>query len=209
MENKVIVADLFYLPPIEFFVAIQDFDELRLEAHDNYQKQTYRNRSLVRLANKVETLSIPVVGGNKKVKYSKINIDYHQKWKNVHLRGIKSAYGKAPFFEYFFPYFEDVFQREVDNLFDFNLELLTLCLKLLKFKTKITLTSNYTDKPSEEDLRSKIVAKESFESRNLYCPSPYHQLFGSDFVPNLSIIDLLFCEGPLSKEVIARSKKNN
>ncbi|MBD8488132.1 WbqC family protein [Echinicola sp. CAU 1574] len=209
MENKVILADLFYLPPIEFFVVVQDFDELRLEAHDNYQKQTYRNRSLVRLANKVETLSIPVVGGNKKVKYSKIKIDYHQKWKNVHLRGIKSAYGKAPFFEYFFPYFEDVFQKEVDNLFDFNLELLTLCLKLLKFKTRITLTSNYTNKPTGVDLRSKIVAKEAFESREIYYPSPYHQLFGSDFVPNLSIIDLLFCEGPLAKEVIARSKKNN
>ncbi|GGF21692.1 WbqC family protein [Echinicola rosea] len=207
MEKSVICADLFYLPPIEFFVAIHDADQLILAGGDRYQKQTYRNRAHIRLANKVESLSIPVIGGNKKVKYREIKIDYKQKWKNVHLRGIRSAYGKAPFFEYFFPYFEAIYDKNIDNLYDLNFELLTLCLKLMKVKTKVLIGSNEEEYSSCEDLRRIIVAKEPFEQRNIYEPKPYAQLFGLDFVPNLSIIDLLFCEGPMAHEIISQSKK--
>lgn len=202
-----ICADLFYLPPIEFFVAIADADQLIIAGDDRYQKQTYRNRAHVRLANKVESLSIPVIGGNKKVHYRDVKIDYKQKWKNIHLRGIRSAYGKAPFFEYFFPYFEAIYEKNIDNLYSLNLELLTLCLKLMKVKTKVSIGTKEEDYSTCEDLRRIIVAKEPFEQRNIYEPYPYVQLFGSDFVPNLSIIDLLFCEGPLANEIISQSKK--
>ncbi|GAB3664481.1 WbqC family protein [Echinicola sediminis] len=209
MEKRALLVDLFYLPPIEFFVAIDGADRIVVEKEDNYQKQTYRNRAHIRLANKVETLSIPVSGGNKKVRYKKVAIDYDQKWKNVHLRGIKSAYGKAPFFEFFFPYFEAVYQEQIDSLFEFNLKLLTLCLKLLQVKIEVTTSDQYERFPEMQDLRGQIVAKESFKARNIYRPVSYNQLFGLDFVPNLSIIDLLFCEGPRSKELIQQSKKRN
>jgi len=209
MENREILVDLFYLPPIEFFAAIEGADRIVVEREDNYQKQTYRNRAHIRLANKVETLSIPVLGGNKKVRYKKVKIDYDQKWKNIHLRGIQSAYGKAPFFEYFFPYFEEVYRQQIDSLFEFNLKLLTLCLKLLQVKVEVTTTQKYERFPEMEDLRGEIVAKESYEARDFYRPTTYNQLFGSDFVPNLSVIDLLFCEGPRSRELILQSKKRN
>ncbi|AWW33103.1 hypothetical protein DN752_08375 [Echinicola strongylocentroti] len=198
---------LILLAPIEFFVAVQDADHLVLAGNDRYQKQTYRNRTYIQLANKVEALSIPVIGGNKKVKYQEIKIDYKQKWKNVHLRGIRSAYGKAPFFEYFFPYFELIYQKDIDNLYRFNFELLTLCLKLMKVKTKVSVAIQEEEYSPCVDLRGIIVAKEPFEQRNIYQPWKYTQLFGLDFVPNLSIIDLLFCEGPMASEIISQSKK--
>ncbi|WP_215224478.1 WbqC family protein [Echinicola shivajiensis] len=209
MEKRELLVDLFYLPPIEFFAAIEGYDKIVLEKEGNYQKQTYRNRAAINLSNKVETLSIPVIGGNKKVKYNKVKIDYRQKWQNIHLRGIKSAYGKAPYFEYFYPYFEDIYKEQIGSLFELNHRLLTLCLKLLQIKVKVEVSSIYEECPEMEDLRGKIVAKQSYEARDIYSPVPYNQLFGLDFAPNLSVIDLLFCEGPGSLELIRQSKKNN
>lgn len=204
-----IITELFYLPPIEYFVAVQKERTILLDIQENYQKQTYRNRTQIRLANKVETLSIPVLGGNKKVKTELIKIDYHQKWVNVHLRGIQSAYGKAPFFEYYFPYIEEVFKSKIDLLTDFNLKLLTVCLKLLQMDIKV-MKLEKTDTTSQEiDIRGLINAKSRFEERNIYHPTPYSQLFGLDFVPNLSIIDLLFCVGPESSNILAKSQKNH
>jgi hypothetical protein len=205
--SKAVIVDLMYLPPIEFFVAIEGYDTLIIEGQDNYQKQTYRNRASIRLANKVEHLSIPVQGGNSKNLYRDVKIAYDQKWVNIHLRGIQSAYGKAPFFEHFFPYFENTFRKGHARIFDLNLELLTLCLKFLQRKIQIVVSSEYKENAGIKDLRGLIHPKESFDHRDIYRAEPYMQLFGLDFVPNLSVIDLLFCEGPQAGSIIARSKK--
>ncbi|MCH7408210.1 WbqC family protein [Belliella sp. DSM 111904] len=203
-----IISELFYLPSLEYFTAIQNEDVVYLDISENYQKQTYRNRTHIKLANKVETLSIPVIGGNKKVKSSQIRIDHSQKWKNVHLRGIQSAYGKAPYFEFYFPYFEPIYEEKWDLLADFNRALLTVCLKMIQSKTKLQLLSNIEELGDFKDLRGKIQAKESFEDRGIYSPAPYQQLFGLDFVPNLSILDLLFCKGPETRNILYQSQKN-
>jgi len=207
MNGKAVVVDLFYLPPLEYFVAIQDFDTLLIEAQDNFQKQTYRNRARVQLANKVGTLSIPLVGSNKKVKYREVKIDDSQAWRKVHLRGIKSAYGKAPFFEYFFPELEKIYLQNISRLYEHNFQLLTICLKFMQLPVKMNETHVYGKYKEETDLRGLIKTKEPFDCRNIYEPYPYAQLFGLNFVPNLSIIDLLFCEGPNSKNILNCSKK--
>src|SRR5690554_195344 len=202
-----IVVDLFYLPPIEFFVAIDGVEEIVIEKHDNYQKQSYRNRTAIQLANQVKHLSIPVAGGNKKRKYVEVEMDDSQCWRNVHLRGIQSAYGKAPFFEYFFSDFEAIYLKDHTTLYSFNLDLLTFCLRCLRHTAKLVETSSYEAISEEIDLRGVIKAKQSYEYRNIYKPFPYAQIFGLNFAPNLSILDLLFCSGPNSKDVIDRSKK--
>ena len=207
MSQKTIVVDLFYLPPIEFFVAIDGYDTILIEKQDYYQKQTYRNRTVIQLANKTATLTVPVIGGRKKVKYKDVQIDSRQKWKNVHVRGIQSAYGKAPYFEYFFPQIEKVFIEAPSSLYTFNLELLTLCLGFLKSSAKIEETTVYGCYSGKRDVRGLLNAKEPHQFRNIYEPYPYMQLFGLNFVPNLSILDLLFCEGPHAMEIIYHSKK--
>jgi len=204
-----IITDLFYLPPIEYFVAIQDHKEIWLDAQDRYQKQTFRNRAQIRLANKIENLSLPVIGGSKKVDYTEVEIDYNQKWKNTHLRGIQSAYGKAPFYEFYFPYIEIVFAKNLTKLSDLNLELLTVCLKLLKLDIPIKCLEMKGGGQNIIDIRGQIRPKEGFGLRNILKPRKYTQLFGSEFVPNLSIIDLLFCAGPDSREILAMSQKND
>src|SRR5690606_32801206 len=92
LSHSVVVADLFYLPPIEFFVAVAGKGEIRIEKHDNYQKQSYRNRTAIQLANQVKNLSIPIVGGNKKTPYTDVEMDDSQNWRKIHLRSIQSAY---------------------------------------------------------------------------------------------------------------------
>lgn len=204
-----ILTELYYLPNIEYFAAIEGEEKLVIDDCEKFRKQTFRNRTSVLLANKTESLSVPVYEGNKQKPYRDIRIDYNQKWLNIHLRGIQSAYGKAPFFEFYFPYFEQVFRQNVPFLMDLNLKLLTVCLKLLKAESQIQLLSEVGENHDFRDLRGVISAKEDYKSRELYKPAPYNQLFGLDFVPNLSVIDLLFCLGPESPAIIRASKKND
>jgi hypothetical protein len=204
-----LLTDLFYLPPIEYFVSILGHKEIIVDGTENYQKQTYRNRARILLTNKVEILSIPVFGGSKKMAYKEIKIDYGQKWKNVHLRGIQSAYGKAPFYEFFFPYLEEIYNKNLTFLFDHNFELLTVCLKLLQLDTKVSIGFDHGNIPDYVDKRGVIIAKEEFTARSIMTGYEYSQMFGVNFVPNLSVLDLLFCQGTESKEILIRSKKND
>jgi hypothetical protein len=208
-QEKAIITDLFYLPPIEYFVATLGFEEIQIDQTERFQKQTLRNRTNILLANKVEVLSVPVTGSNKKQLYKEVKIDYNQKWKNVHLRGIQSAYGKAPFFEYFYPYFDQIYEKNLTFLFDLNLDLLTVCLKLLSVKTKLKLVTESDSAQESIDLRGIINTKVEFTQRDIMTPYVYPQMFGLDFVPNLSILDLLFCMGPESLQVLRNSKKNH
>lgn len=204
-----LITDLFYLPPIEFFVSILGHKEIIVDGTENYQKQTYRNRARILLTNKVEILSIPVFGGSKKKAYKEIKIDYGQKWKNVHLRGIQSAYGKAPFFEFFFPYLEEIYNKNLTFLFDHNFELLTVCLKLLQLETKVSIGFGHENISEYVDNRGTISTKEEFTERTIMSGYEYSQMFGVNFVSNLSVLDLLFCQGTESKEILIRSKKND
>lgn len=86
---KRVLADLHYFPSLEFFTAILDSEELLFSPIDRYQRQSFFNRCQIRLANKVETLSVPIVGGRPKISQSAIRIDYEQNWEKIHLREFK------------------------------------------------------------------------------------------------------------------------
>lgn len=207
-----VVADLFYLPNLEFFSLVKNAPCISFSLNDPFVKQTYRNRFEILLSNKVELLSVPVLKGTKNTKYRDVRIDYQQKWLNVHLRGLQSAYGKAPFFEYIYPSFEEVFLRNKSFLWELNWELLTICLHFLKVSVKMEITEETSNESDQKDIRGLLDTKCRYWEWEYYAPKPYPQLFGLDFVPNLSIVDLLFCEGPQSKDKLnlaAKKKLNN
>jgi hypothetical protein len=204
---KQVAIDLHYLPSLEFFTAIVNADELLIFPKDLYQRQSYRNRTRIRLANKVETLSIPIQGRRPKIPMELVRIDYTQKWQSVHLRGIQSAYGKAPFFEYYFPYFEDLFQSRHESLWEFNLNALTICLRLLRWPARLVKTQTLPISSDVIDLRGQIEPARPFLANSYYQPVPYTQLFGLDFEPNLGILDLLFCVGPEADKILRQSAK--
>lgn len=204
-----LAIDLHFLPSLEFFAAIAEADELLIFPKDKYPRQSYFNRTRIRLANKVETLSIPIEGRRPRFPIDQIKIDFSQNWRAVHLRGMQSGYGKAPFFEYYFPYFEEIYQSGEESLWSFNLSLLTMCLKLLRWPARLTVFEGQVIPPDVQDIRGQIVTSRPFSERNYYQPKPYTQLFGLDFEPNLSILDLLVCAGPESDRILRQSIKKH
>jgi len=206
--NRILV-DLHYFPSLEFFAAIQGVEELIFFPEDIYQRQSYYNRTRIRLANKIETLSIPIVGRRPRVANERIRIDFTQDWQKIHLRGIQSGYGKAPFFEFYFPYFESLFSQKRESLWDLNWEILTICLKLIGLSAKMSVLEKSLNVTEILDIRGQISPSKQFSEQTFYQPEPYFQLFGLDFDPNLSILDLLFCEGPAAKSILLRSAKKD
>ena len=206
MANLKMTIDLQYLPSLEYFCAILKNDEIIIEAHEYFGKQSYRNRCIIQTTNKIDTLSIPVQNGNKKVLIRDLKIDYAQDWTRRHWGAIHSAYGKSPFFEYYSEYFKKIMDKKPDFLFDLNLEILTICLKLLRLEKKIIFTENY-QKNVENDYRGLIHPKRNYQLNKLYQPLAYRQNFGNEFEPNLSILDLLFCQGNQSLSVLKESLK--
>ena len=202
-----VLIDLQYLPSLEYFTVFNAYNNVEIEVCENFVKQSYRNRTYILSSNKTNYLSIPVLGGSSKQLIKDVKIDNNQHWINIHWRGIVSAYGRAPFFEYYADYFHQIFFKKHQLLFKLNFELLTLCLKLLNYDNVITFSKEYQKEPKEGilDLRSVIHPKKKFDKNAFYQPYLYIQLFGREFVPNLSIIDALFCQGDSVRNIIDRS----
>ena len=199
--------DLQYLPSLEYFAALLKYDYIYLEANEHFEKQSYRNRCYIRAANKVDLLSVPVLDGRRKVMIRDIRIDYQQSWLKDHWRAITSAYGKTPYFEHYASYFEQILFKKHTFLFDLNWELLTKCLHLLQIRNKLKSTSSYVKDLDLNclDLRSVIHPKKNYLNNKIYRALPYVQNFGSEFVPNLSIVDLLFCKGVEARQYLELS----
>ena len=203
---KVVCVEPHYLPTLEFFCAVRHFDAIRLEVNEHFVKQSYRNRSTVLTAQGTQTLSIPLTAKHGKVPLRDVRIDYTQKWQANHWRTLESAYRNAPYFEHYAPDLEPLVMSRPVFLIELLVPLLSFCLKSVRWNKKLELTSAYEVHLTDEvDLRNRILAKKTFEVRPFYRPGTYYQVFGNTFVPNLSVLDLLFCTGPESGAILMRS----
>lgn len=194
---RTVLIETQYLPPISYFVRLAAFDTVVLEKHERFPKRTCRNRCYINSAQGVDRLVVPVVRDGRSTT-GKVRIDYAQKWLTRHWRAIQSSYGKAPYFEHYGPVLRDVLFMKYDFLHELNKALLSLCLDWLGLAIPILETSQYEKTPSEGvmDLRNTIIAKKSTELQETDFPLKYPQVFGSKFVPNLSVVDLIMCTGP-------------
>lgn len=201
------LIELHYLPSIAWFVATQPFDTIMLEKHEHFVKQSYRNRCKILTAQGVQELTVPLTGKHGKTVITDIKIDYSQKWLNNHWRAIVSAYNNAPFFEYYSDALHDTLYKEHKFLFDLNLELLTICRKWLNLTNTVTETMAYEKipAPGTADLRNAVNAKKPADCEKFFQPVPYTQVFGQTFAVNMSVIDLIFCEGPNARQAITSS----
>ncbi|WP_197491672.1 MULTISPECIES: WbqC family protein, partial [Emticicia] len=121
-----------------------------------------------------------------------------------------AAYGKSPFFEFYADYFQNILDKKNTFLWDLNFQMLTTCLKLLKVNRTISHTEVYQKEVDSNvfDARTLFNPKKQVIETSFYLPKPYQQNFGNEFVPNLSIIDLLFCRGTQALEILKNSSLN-
>ncbi len=201
------VIDLQYLPQPAYFALLLSYDDLYLDKHEHFVKQTYRNRARVLGPNGINTLSVPIRSARKKVPAKDVKIDHSQKWVNQHWRTMQAAYGRAPYFEYYANDFLEIYHKKHQYLFDLNEELLTQCLDFLQFDISPKTTTAYVDLNNsvENDFRSLVSPKSKKQLPIPYHQKKYQQVFGNKFAYELSIIDLIFCEGPQAGTLIVES----
>lgn len=199
MIEKGAVLPLFYLPPIEYFAQLNTYNpDFVVEKHEHFPKQTYRNRTNIYSPDGTLTLVVPVVKGSKvhtPVKDVKISYDFN--WQRLHWLSLQGCYRRSAYFEYYEDDFAPFYELKETFLFDYNEKLLTLLLKLLKIKTTLSFTETYeAEYPGLTDLRHSINPKKETNFQQ----KPYFQLFEErhGFMKNLSIVDLLFNQGPQS-----------
>lgn len=199
-----IILSAGYLPPVSYFHAIQKHDlPVLVDQYEHFQKQTYRSRTRIGTANGFLDLFVPIQHGRKqRVAIKEVKISYDHEWQKLHWASIETAYRSSPYFEYYEDDFHQFYNRKYDFLFDYNIEQLELICKVLKIKKTIGLTSSFEKEyPNSVDLRDRIHPKKESVYEH---PKPYYQLFEdrNGFIPELSIVDLIFNQGPQSKNYL-------
>jgi hypothetical protein len=197
MIEKGAVLPMFYLPPVEYFVQLNTYKpDILLEREEHFPKQTYRNRANIYSPDGVLTLVVPVIKGSKNhTKIIDVKISYDFMWQRLHWQSLQACYRRSAYFEFYEDDFAPFYEKQITFLFDYNQELLNLLLKLTKIKTELNYTDEYqAEYPDLHDFRLAIHPKKENEMQQ----KPYFQVFEDrqGFKKNLSIIDLLFNQGP-------------
>lgn len=202
MSNSIVLA-ASYLPPVSYFHAIaKNEGYVLLEKYEHFPKQTYRNRARIATANGVLDLIVPIQHGRKeRIAMKDIRINYDHDWQRLHWLSIQTAYRSSAYFEYYEDDFRPFYEKKYDFLLDYNVAQLELLLKCLKLKRAINFTDTYEKEYPFADFRDAIHPKKESIMKD---PKPYYQLFEDrhGFLPDLSVVDLIFNQGPQSKSYL-------
>ncbi len=196
------ILALTYLGNVQWFAKLLEGAVIDLGEH--YVKQSYRNRCEIAMPEGRMALTVNVVAGSQRLPMREVRIDYSKRWQHQHLHALRSAYGRAPFFEHYWPELEPIIAQQWGFLCDLNIELLTTVIRLLKIDLTLAFSDSYIEH-AEHDFRDAISPKRRLTQPDAaFMPVQYWQVFGN-WEPNLSIVDVLMCEGPGAVDVVRRS----
>lgn len=202
-DGKVLLIESQYFPPIDVYKALVKCETLQLERFEHYQKVSYRNRCYIAGPNGRITLSVPLSKGkNQRTIMKDVKISNEEKWQSLHWKTLVSAYRRSPWFEYYEADLEALYTKPFDFLLDWNMACLEWANKQMGLKVPVTFTEEF-----QKEISNPLIT----DARDTRLPEPavfaepeYTQVFQEriGFIANLSVLDLLFCEGKRSLEIL-------
>ena len=197
-----------YFPSIVQMAAIAQANAVAFEVCDNYQKQTYRNRCYIAHTNGTLLLNVPVKHSKDGTRQKMVDVIAENAfpWQKEHWKSIQNAYRTSPFFEFYEDELVPLFNCEINGILDHNLRIFETLSELIGIEVAISKTETYQVNPEIKDLRHLAVAKSKIQ----YPLQPYTQVLEAQhgWLPNLSVLDLLFNEGPNSLNYLETQQLN-
>jgi hypothetical protein len=200
---QILLSPTVPFPPLNWWRQALACQNVVIDTGEHYQKMSYRNRYYVASAQGKMLLSLALANGrNQRIASNQVRIAYNEPWQQQHWRTLVSLYQRSPYFEFFEHYFEPMFQQQYEYLHEWNMVGIQQIIKILKLPITLTETKVY----------QKHYSEEYIDIRNDFKPSPkkewhhpeYYQVFKDriGFVPDCSILDLIFCEGMQTKTIL-------
>jgi hypothetical protein len=204
-----LIIEPHYIPNLRYFSAFLYCKRIIIDDLSLFRKQSYRNRANILSANGILSLIVPVCKGRSKIIIKDIKIDNTIRWQKNHWNSIVSAYNKSAYFQFYNYIFEEFYKKKYSFLLDLNIDIIKSILNILSYKNDLVLFSEYSEKTDNQiDFRNSIDPKPRYnKNQEFFKGLNYHQVFADrfSFIPDLSIIDLIFNQGPGSVEILEKT----
>ena len=209
-KNQPLLIPVLYLGNIQYWTKIINHHVILFNDLELYPKGTYRNRCHIGSSQGILRLSIPLVGGKHAgQKYTEVKIDQKENWQKRHWQSICTCYGSAPFYHHYAEKLKVIYETPHGNLWEWNVHLTMLMMEWLEIeKSKFTLLSAKEKDLNYADLGQFFSPKPRFNKTDeLWEAYTYPQIFERTlgFLPNCSILDLIFCQGPYALNILKKS----
>jgi hypothetical protein len=202
-----LLIDYQYFGTVNYYKMLFKFKYIEFEEYEHYQKGSFRNRTIIPGANGLIPLSVPLQNGrDQRALFRDIKISYKDNWVLQHTRALDACYMRAPFYEFYRDNLFALLASQEEYLMDLDRKLIQWVLKMMKANLTISFSTSYQKELSTDlqDGRNQLLPN---QTNSFGEQVQYAQVFEDriGFQPNMSILDLLFCNGPSSAGLLKDS----